>query len=341
MKPFTHALGIDMGASTYTACISKAPGVPLHGPHVFDNRDAAFSELYTWLCEKGFDHRSIRVCMESTGVYGEALCYDLHKKGYRVAVEHPLKVKRAFDVGGHKTDAVDSIQIAEYALRFQDELAEWQPREEIVEQVNVLLSTREQLVKQKTRFQNNLHALSRKVVISKFAQRVLKKNIRTLAKDIISLEKEIDRLIDEHPSMRQSTNNLISHPGVGLLLAANLMIITNGYEHEPDPKQLASYLKICPFKHESGTSVYKKPTSKKYGPARMRKLLHLAARSLTTHQPEFRKYYHRKLAEGKPKKLVLNNVANKLVKILCAMIRDDKPYIKEYRSVNPRYLKTA
>lgn len=48
------------------------------------------------------------VCLEATGVYGEALCYYLAAKGYQVAVESPQKVKRAFDESGHKTDVVCS-----------------------------------------------------------------------------------------------------------------------------------------------------------------------------------------------------------------------------------------
>ena len=46
----------------------------------------------------------------------------LLSQGYRVSVESPLRVKRAFHPAGHKSDPVDSRQIAEYAYRFQDEL---------------------------------------------------------------------------------------------------------------------------------------------------------------------------------------------------------------------------
>ena len=73
----------------------------------------------------------------------------------------------------------------------------------------------------------------------------------------------------------------------------------------------------------------------------MRKLLHLAARSLVTHDRNFRKYYLRKLEEGKPKKVVLNNVANKLLKVLCAIIRDQTAYNGNYKSINPMMLNNA
>lgn len=73
----------------------------------------------------------------------------------------------------------------------------------------------------------------------------------------------------------------------------------------------------------------------------MRKLLHLAARSAVTHDPVYKKYYLRKIDEGKPKMLVLNNVGNKLIKLMCALIKDQKPYIENYHSVHPELLKTA
>lgn len=40
----------------------------------------------------------------------------------------------------------------------------------------------------------------------------------------------------------------------------------------------------------------------------------LFASVVNTHKADFKKYYLRKLAESKAKKLVLNNVANKLIK---------------------------
>ncbi len=102
--------------------------------------------------------------MEATGVYSEVLAHFLAANGYPVAIEPPLKVKRAFKPAGHKSDPVDSPQIAEYAYRFWDELSLWNPRAEILEQIKTLLTTREQFVVQRTGHQNALQALQRKRV---------------------------------------------------------------------------------------------------------------------------------------------------------------------------------
>jgi len=53
------------------------------------------------------------------------------------------------------------------------------------------------------------------------------------------------------------------------------------------------------------------------------------------HQVSFKHYFLRKTQEGKAKRLVLNNIENRLLKIICAVIRTRTPYIPGYRSVNP------
>ena len=73
----------------------------------------------------------------------------------------------------------------------------------------------------------------------------------------------------------------------------------------------------------------------------MRKLLHLAARSVVTHQEDFRAYYLRQLKEGKPKKLVLNHVANKLIQLICAILRANKSFIEHDQPVQPLFLQKS
>jgi hypothetical protein len=47
------------------------------------------------------------------------------------------------------------------------------------------------------------------------------------------------------------------------------------------------------------------------------------------------------LAEGKPKKVALNNVTNKLVKVICAVVISQTPYDADYRSTKPGLAATA
>jgi transposase len=98
-------------------------------------------------------------------------------------------------------------------------------------------------------------------------------------------------------------------------------------------KQLNSFLGIAPNEHSSGSSVHGHPTSRHFGPSAIRKLLYLAALSVSTHRKQFRSYFLSRTQEGKPARVVLNNIENKLVKIICAVLRTNSPYHLDYASV--------
>jgi transposase len=213
-----------------------------------------------------------------------------------------------------------------------DKLSFWKPRAEILEKVKVLLTTRQHFTVQMTGHKNALQALKRKVVSAALASQVHQDMIGQIAKHIKAIDEEIRRLIESNPNFRQTLLLLMTVPGIGLQLAAHLLIVM---QETMNPRILAAFVGICPIQHESGTSVYSAPTSRHYGPPVLRKLLYLAACSVRTHKKPFQQYFFRKVAEGKHKKVALNNIQNKILKIACAVVRTQQPYIPNYVSVNP------
>jgi transposase len=338
MSKIGYFIGMDIAAQNFAASVLLTTDEP-QLTETFENSPHGFEEFHQWLLDQGIKPSNTIICMEATGVYGEQLCYWFAARHYRIAVEPPLKVKRAFATSAHKNDEIDSRKIAEYAFRFQDELHFWQPKGDILEQIRVLLATREQFVQQKTANINSLNTLKRKVVQTPLANQYYASNIQRLSKQIKAIEKEIQKLIDKDQHFKKTITLLKSIPGVSILLAANLLVVTDGFTNYLSYKQLAAYIGICPYEHRSGSSVYKKPRSTRYGPARLRKLLYLAARSVRTHKEPFQLYYLKKNAQGKNATLILNNISNKLLKIICAIIRNEIPYHENYRSVNPALLK--
>ena len=334
-------VGLDVGAETFAVSALRSAGETGETKGLIANTPEGFDELVLWMRQRGVTKDNAVVCLEATGVYGEALCYHLMSRGYRVAVESPLKVKRAFAQSAHKNDAVDARQIAEYGHRFYDELQWWQPPGEVMEQIHMLLSAREQFVTQRIANINALKTMQRKIVKTATGMKAYEQAINQLNENIQEIEREIKRLMKEDDSFHRLIKTLMSTPGIGMLLATSLAVATNGFLRTRAHKCIASYVGISPIEHTSGTSVYRKPRSRSYGPSRLRKLLYLAAMSVATHNPEFRRYYLRKVAEGKSKRLVLNNISNKLLKIVCALVRSGSDYIPNYKSVNPMLLKSA
>jgi len=335
MNQFSYFVGVDIASASFMVCAGTTPWKLEVKPMKFDNHEDGYASFLLWLKEHNLTPEKTVVCMEATGVYGEGLAYFLYASGYAVAVEPPLNIQHKFPVNASKTDWLDCQYIAEYACRYVDKLTLWQPRNEILEQVKVLLTTRQQFSVQLASHKNALHAINRKKVSPKLAKQVHQDIIKQIVKFIADIDAEIRRLIESDPTFK---NTLLSIPGIGLQLAAHLLIIM---QDSLDPRELAAFAGICPYQHQSGTSVYATPTSRHYGPPALRKLLYLAACSVRTHRKEFKLYFLRKTAEGKPGKLVLNNIQNKLLKIACAVVRSQKPFTPNYVSVNPLLLKSA
>ena len=211
----------------------------------------------------------------------------------------------------------------------------------VLEQVRVLLTAREQFTGQKIANVNALKALERKTITTRIAIQAYEQAITRLTQNIKEIDQEIKRLVKQDDSFNRMITAITSTPGIGMLLAANLVVMTSGFARTRNHKKIASYTGISPIEHSSGTSVYRRPRSRRYGPSRMRKLLYLAAMSVSTHDAAFRRYYLRKVAEGKPKRLVLNNIANKLLKVVCALVRSESAYIPNYTSSQPLLLRRA
>ena len=108
-----YYIGLDIASETFAAAIFTTPQQPRTVKEKLSNSLNGFEALSCWLKEQGIKTNNSIICLEATGVYGEAIVAYLTAQNFKVAVEPPLKVKRAFDQDGRKTDPVDSQQIAE------------------------------------------------------------------------------------------------------------------------------------------------------------------------------------------------------------------------------------
>ena len=65
---------------------------------------------------KGYKTEEVRVCIEATGPYSQAIAHCLYSKGYDVSVINPRKIKAFKDskLARNKTDSYDALAIAEF-----------------------------------------------------------------------------------------------------------------------------------------------------------------------------------------------------------------------------------
>ncbi|MCA6438164.1 MAG: IS110 family transposase [Bacteroidetes bacterium] len=151
-------------------------------------------------------------------------------------------------------------------------------------------------------------------------------SLLSLLKNIKGIEKQIIEIIKSNEALNNQYKLATSVPGIGWVTFCYLAFFTNQFTKYNNGKQLASYAGVVPFEYTSGTSVRGKarvhPTVNK----ELKRLLHTVALSARTHSQEFKLYFERKVAEGKNKMLVINNIRNKLILRVAAVIKNNKHY---------------
>ena len=183
MNDTEYFIGVDIGSERLAVSVLTRNSKTPVSSNCFDNNTDGFDKMLSWMNKRNVTSTNSIVCMESTGVYSQGLAYFLVTHRYRVCVEPPLKVKRAFPTHGHKNDITDSEHLAEYACRFYDELHLWKPPDSVLEQLKTLLRTRHQLTRNKTSYYNNLTAMKRELVRTHGRENVYRLNRRAKQSD--------------------------------------------------------------------------------------------------------------------------------------------------------------
>lgn len=250
--------------------------------------------------------------MEATGSYHIKLARYLFDGNCLVSVVNPLVVKRFSQMRllRAKTDKSDAIMIYEYG-QF-DELKLWEAPKDYIVEVKQLFTAVDLMLKNRSGYNNQLEAFSHMKIQNKEVILSIKKQILTLDKLIEKLEKEAENLIRENAKVLYEKLRTI--PSIGRKSAIMLIAITNEFKNFENSKQLSSYIGISPRIYQSGTSVNGKGRICKMGMGQMRKILFMASLTASRHNLACKQMFDRLVEKGKPKKVALVAVMNKLIK---------------------------
>ena len=154
------------------------------------------------------------------------------------------------------------------------------------------------------------------------------------------LEKQIKAMEEKITSLAQGEYKkqmdlLTSIKGIGLTLAAALIVATGGFTYFDNAKQLTRYLGLSPTYQQSGTSVNVKGHINRNGDSSLRSQLYVAAFSSLRCNTECKACFDRLRSNGKPGKVVVIAVANKLVRQAFAVVTQGKPYVDGFKSEKP------
>ncbi|RRD55688.1 transposase, partial [Tannerella forsythia] len=97
-------------------------------------------------------------------------------------------------------------------------------------------------------------------------------------------------------------------------------------------KQVARFIGICPTYQQSGTSVHIKGGINRNRDENLRSLLYVASWSALRANTTCKECYARLKANGKPSKVALMAVANKLIRQAFAVIKSSSPYVDGFVS---------
>jgi len=326
---FREALGIDVSKKTID--------VKLHckGDYLqFENTIKGYKAMLVWVKKQtNLPLNQIRVCFEHTGLYSLPLAIFLTEQKIAFCMESALQIKRSLGLVRGKNDKIDAKRIAEYAYLRRELLKPFALPSLNVLKLQKLLSLRERMVKQRAGYIGSMKEykfmLKQKDHESLFA--VHKKMTHYLSKQIDVIEMEMIGLITNDQKMNELYHLMASVKGVGLILASNLLVVTNCFMGFTDSRKFACYAGIAPFERQSGTSLNMKSRVSHFANKRIKALLNLSASSAIQADPELKAYYHRRVEMGKSKMSTLNIVRNKIVHRIFAVVKRGTPYVPLYQ----------
>ena len=302
----------------------------------FANDKEGFSSLLKWITSLSTVEREDWLfCGEHTGLYCVGLTEFLLRKKLFIWLENPLQIKRSSGIKREKSDKTDSREIAEYAYRYQDKARAYELSEKAFEELQLLLAFRERLVKNKVSLEvsgSEMRRIYKRNPTARFIYEQSQSDIVRIEKEIETIEKKMLEIIESSPSLKENYELTVSVKGIGIINAMTIIVHTKNFTCFENSRQYSCYGGMAPFGNTSGTSLNKGNHVSKLANRQIKTLLTQAARAAVLYDKELRAYYQRKIAEGKHKNVALNNVRNKLLHRIFAVVKNKILYQENYIS---------
>ena len=314
-------IGIDISKDSFVVAYPRKSG---YTTKTFMNNTKGVRSFITTLPE------DCHCVMEATGNYSMLLLYLLQQAGIPTSMENPQKIKhfsRAM-MTVTKTDEIDAKLIAMYGEKMNP--APYKIPSESIILLKQKRTVLRQLKKQLTAMSNLQHSLSVLPKQDPTAKVATEQTIKFLRKQISKLEEEITNLSNKE--FKRQMELLTSIKGIGESIASALITATGGFANFSSAKQISRFLGLCPTYQQSGTSVNIKGHINRNGDSHLRGQLYIVAMASIRCNTACRETYERLCDRGKPGKVALIAVANKLIRQMFAVVTYNRPYIDGYVS---------
>jgi transposase len=257
------------------------------------------------------------IVVEATGGWERDVVSALALAGLPIAVVNPRQVRDFAKALGHlaKTDQIDARVLAEFAARVRPT-----PRplpDDAHRELEALVNRRHQLLDMLTAERHRVQTVHRSL------HRDLRAHIGWLEKRIAQADTDISQRLRDSPVWRVTDDLLQSTPGIGPQSSARL-IVSLPELGRLSGRAIAKLVGVAPLNRDSGTR--RGPRVTWGGRADVRRTLYMATVVASQHNPVIRAFYQRLRAAGKPAMVALIASMRKLLTILNAMIKQQRPW---------------
>lgn len=324
-------IGIDFSKETMNFCClqGSAQNVVLEG--VVNNSKEGCKEMIRSLRSLYVGARvcDFLFCGENTGCYSIEVAEYLTSKRYTIWLENPLQIKLSSGIRREKTDAADARMIAEYAFRYMDKAKAYNPNTEAVAKLKTWLKVHDRLKETKVSLQNFLKSMCHAPVGTTYT---VEQTLKEVIEQLKETDRKIKELLKEEEELSLHARLAMSVPGISYVTTAAILVDTNNFTRFTDPRKYANHVGCIPHNHDSGTTIHQKPHVSKASNRYVNSLLTEGAVSLMTHNLEIKEYVLKKKGEGKNNGCIINNIRNKTIHRLFAVIREQKEFDRTYSS---------
>lgn len=315
------AAGIEVSAKVLVVAV-KSNGQERSSE--FPNTASGHKQLIRYLrrCRQ-----QVRICLESTGLYGLDLALAIHgQAGMEILVANPRSVRHFGQamMKRSKTDPIDARLLAEYAERMP--FRAWQPPALPARQVCALARAIHQLTEMNTMQKNRLHAARSTKTTPPIVVKELQRSLAQQQRSIKRLLQEAIALIQSDPLLQKRWPLLLSIDGIQEKSAVQLLGELVLVPADCDVRQWVAYAGLDPRQYKSGDSVEKKVRISKVGNRHLRRALYMPALVAVRHNPHCRAYYRNLLAKGKLKMVALVAVMRKLLHGIFGIFKSFEPF---------------
>ena len=259
------------------------------------------------------------VLLEATGRYERRCAAALMEEDLNVAIVNPRQARDFARSLGKlaKTDAIDARTLAEFARLGHARTCEKQPEKRAL--LDGYVTRRRQVTQMIATEKNRLHAAEQ----AKATRVMINKVLRVLEQQREDLDRLIAELIESDDDWRNKRDLLTTVPGVGVTTASQLLADLPELG-KLNRQQVAALAGVAPVNRDSGT---RRGTRHIFGGrVAVRTALYMAAFSATKFNPVLRRFAERLRAAGKPFKVILVAAMRKLLTILNAMLKENRPW---------------